>query len=106
MNRGERFYLPACVIAAGLATVSAVTSSPRRQQAVAKAVSRHAIGSFEVVIKPESEARYAMTKTFSGALAGTSRGTMIGDDVLNACTALERFEGTLDGRRGGFVLGV
>ena len=65
---------------------------------------RHAKGGFQVAVKPESETRFAMTKTFSGAMVGTSKGTMIGDRVVDAYTALERFEGTLDGRKGGFVL--
>lgn len=105
MDQGRRFYLPVCMIAAVLATTaSPVTSSPKKQPAVAEAVSRHATGSFEVAIKPESETRYAMTKTFSGALAGTSKGTMVGDSAVNTYVALERFEGSLDGRKGGFVL--
>ncbi len=93
------------MVAAGLATTAPpAIGSPKKQPAAAKAVSRHARGSFEVAIEPESETRYAMTKTFSGALAGTSRGTMIGDSAVNAYAALERFEGTLDGKKGGFVL--
>ena len=98
--------LPCCLHdRKGLATTAlAVINSPGKQQTVAKAVSHHATGSFEVAIKPESENWYAMTKTFSGALAGTSKGTMIGDSAVNANVALERFEGTLDGNKGGFVL--
>lgn len=93
------------MIAVGLATAAApAIGSPKKQAAATKAVSRHASGSFEVAIKPESETRYAMTKTFSGALAGTSKGTMIGDSAVNAYAALERFEGSLDGRKGEFVL--
>ena len=93
------------MIATALATAAPpATGSPRKQPAATKAISRHATGSFEVAIKTESDTRYGMTKTFSGALAGTSRGTMIGDSVVNAYVALERFEGSLDGRKGGFLL--
>ena len=64
----------------------------------------HAKGTFEVTVKQESETRFAMSKSFSGALAGTSKGTMIADNRVTAYAALERFDGTLDGRNGSFVL--
>ena len=48
------------------------------------------------------------TKTFHGALAGTSEGEMLTAGAPAAGSAgyvaLERFTGTLDGRRGSFVM--
>ena len=65
---------------------------------------RHAIGSFDVLVRSESTQRFAMSKTYVGGMAGTSEGVMIGDSVVTAYTALERFEGVVDGRRGRFLL--
>ncbi len=45
-----------------------------------------------------------MSKTFSGAMTGKSAGTMIGSSTVDAYVAIERFEGSLHGRRGSFVL--
>ncbi len=50
--------------------------------------------------------RVHIEKTFSGDLAGTSTVDMISvstGDVPRAYVAIERVEGTLDGRTGGFV---
>lgn len=65
---------------------------------------RHAIGSFEVSVRSETTQRFAMSKTYVSGMAGTSEGVMIGDSIVTAYTALERFEGVVDGRRGQFLL--
>ncbi|WP_405014512.1 DUF3224 domain-containing protein [Kitasatospora sp. NBC_01539] len=53
-------------------------------------------------------ARVRLTKTFEGALTGTSTVEMLsaadGDGQPAAYTAFERFTGELDGRKGSFVL--
>ncbi|MEV6207081.1 DUF3224 domain-containing protein [Kitasatospora sp. NPDC051914] len=53
-------------------------------------------------------ARVRLTKTFRGALAGTSTVHMIsaadGEGRPAAYTAFERYTGELDGRKGSFVL--
>jgi Protein of unknown function (DUF3224) len=73
-------------------------------------------GTFDIVLRPLPEeraagdprARMTFTKTWHGELAGTSDGEMLtaGMPALGAAgyVALERFQGTLAGRRGSFVL--
>jgi hypothetical protein len=75
-----------------------------------------ASGSFDVRITPQTEpafdgtrlGRMLLDKTFHGALDGTSRGQMltVGTETKGSAVyvAVEQFEGTLDGRRGGFAL--
>lgn len=74
-------------------------------------------GTFDVTVTPVPEARTApddtrgrmrFTKTFQGALSGTSEGEMLtaGAPASGSAgyVALERFTGTLGGRRGSFVM--
>lgn len=74
-------------------------------------------GTFDVKITPvpaanaapgDMRGRMTFTKTFQGALAGTSEGEMLTAGAPAAGSAgyvaLERFTGTLDGRRGSFVM--
>ena len=80
---------------------------------------KHATGSFEVTITPEAQgpapdggvptSRMALHKTFSGALVGEAHGTMLAAGTPAAgqaasYVAIDQVSGTLDGRRGGFVL--
>lgn len=82
-------------------------------------MSYHALGTFAVTVTPQEPAsapeggqptaRFGLDKVFSGALTGRAVGTMlsIGTPKPGAAAvyvALDQFEGTLDGRRGGFVL--
>ncbi|MFT3756299.1 MAG: DUF3224 domain-containing protein [Pseudoxanthomonas sp.] len=78
----------------------------------------HAIGTFQVKIKPQQAdnpdaqaggiVRLALDKTFTGALQGQSHGEMLADSdgsrADGAYVAIEKFTGTLDGREGSFVL--
>ncbi|WP_218575850.1 DUF3224 domain-containing protein [Pseudomonas sp. LD120] len=77
----------------------------------------HATGQFNVrlpahPVAPDTEAaqlgRKAIHKTFAGDLQGSSLGEMLNSlgTVPGSAgyVALEKFEGTLDGRRGSFVL--
>jgi hypothetical protein len=81
------------------------------------AMAKHAAGTFELdayeTDKPYDEhldtkiARVHIEKTFSGDLVATSTAELITvttGDVPRAYVAIERVEGTLDGRTGGFVL--
>lgn len=81
------------------------------------AMTKHAAGTFELdafeAEKPYDEhldtkiARVHVEKTFSGGLAGTSMAELITvttGETPRAYVAIERFDGTLDGRSGGFVL--
>jgi len=79
---------------------------------------KHASGTFEVKVIPqkpdnkEAEAanfgRMSLDKKFSGDLEATSKGEMLGamTDVKGSAgyVAMERVSGTLDGRKGAFVL--
>lgn len=75
---------------------------------------RHARGTFEVKVTPVpgdngvASARMSMTKTFAGDLSGTSKGDMWTADTpvqgSAGAVAIEKVEGTLDGRRGTFTL--
>lgn len=80
-------------------------------------MSKHAAGTFELDVfeaeKPYDEhlgvaiGRVHIEKTFSGDLTGTSTAELITvatGDTPRAYVAIERFEGTLGGRTGGFVL--
>lgn len=79
--------------------------------------SRHAAGTFEVKVTPQPADGYAdgamlgrltIDKQFRGDLEGTSRGQMLSamTSVKGSAgyVAIERVEGTLDGRTGTFVL--
>jgi len=74
-------------------------------------------GSFQVTLTPQPAdegvgdaciARMALHKVFEGALAGEARGQMLATRTATpgsaGYVALDRFEGALDGRRGGFSL--
>ena len=75
-----------------------------------------AIGTFEVTMVPQTDehagaaglGRMTIDKTFSGDLAATSRGQMLGArtavDGSAGYVALERVEGTLHGKQGAFLL--
>ncbi|AXA90270.1 DUF3224 domain-containing protein [Massilia sp. YMA4] len=78
--------------------------------------SSSATGTFAIAYTPagvwagmdETCARMTFRKTYAGALAGTSDGTMLtaGDPATGNAgyVAMERFTGTLAGRSGSFVL--
>ncbi|WP_420606978.1 DUF3224 domain-containing protein [Novosphingopyxis sp.] len=72
-----------------------------------------ASGRFDVALEPASDpdmpvARMTLDKTFEGDLTGTSRGQMLAvrTDVEGSAgyVAIERFEGSLGGRKGSFAL--
>ena len=76
----------------------------------------HASGTFEVKLTPQTisgendgvRGRMSIEKQFHGELEGTSRGEMLtaGTNVKGSAgyVAIERVSGTLDGRKGTFVL--
>src|ERR1700761_8251002 len=80
---------------------------------------REASGAFEVTVTPleqtpgsdgmQTLSRFKLKKLFSGPLEGKATGTMLSIGVPRpgsaaVYVALDQFSGTLDGRRGGFVL--
>ncbi len=80
-----------------------------------KAVTNHAIGTFEVKLTPQPDAgvadglgRMSIDKQFHGDLEGTSKGQMLSamGTVKGSAgyVAMEQVTGTLKGRTGSFVL--
>jgi Protein of unknown function (DUF3224) len=79
-------------------------------------VMKHASGTFEVKLNPQADGevgdptvgRMSIEKEFRGELEATSRGQMLAvmTDVKGSAgyVAMERVNGTLDGRRGTFAL--
>ncbi|MEO8295585.1 MAG: DUF3224 domain-containing protein [Gemmatimonadota bacterium] len=79
-------------------------------------VTIHAAGTFEVKMTPQpaddtGEAgafgRFFLDKQFHGDLEGTSKGQMLGATTIEGSggyVALERITGTLNGRKGSFIL--
>lgn len=75
----------------------------------------HATGTFDVKLTPQTDdknadpslARMTIDKQFHGDLEGTSKGQMLaaGDPKTSGVyVAIEKFNGTLKGRSGGFIL--
>jgi hypothetical protein len=73
----------------------------------------HATGTFEVKMNPQPSdppiGRFLFDKQFHGGLDGTSKGEMLaaGNGAAGSSggyVALEQFTGTLDGRKGTFIL--
>lgn len=105
-------------VASALALAGLALGGPVSAQAGATAV-QHATGTFEVKITPEAQApapagglptaRMALAKTFAGAMQGDATGTMLSAGTPApgqpaAYVAVDQFAGTLDGRRGAFLL--
>ncbi len=104
-----------CITAgAGVLTADAHAQSSPSTQA-GSLVTTTARGTFDVTLTPQPAApgdggigRMALDKQFHGDLAGTSQGAMLA--AMTAVSgsagyvAMERVTGTLDGRRGTFVL--
>jgi hypothetical protein len=78
-------------------------------------VTKHASGTFEVKMNPQTDkigdptvSRMSMDKQFSGDLEGTSKGQMLAamTDTSGSAgyVAIERVKGTLHGRSGTFAL--
>ena len=79
-------------------------------------VTKHASGTFDVKLTPQVDdksgdstvGRMSLDKQFHGALEGTSKGQMLAvmTDVKDSAgyVAMERFNGTLDGKTGSFAL--
>jgi hypothetical protein len=95
-------------------TVSAAPSLPAQNKAV---MTTHAKGTFDVKVIPQPAddqaggpfGRLFLDKQFHGDLEATSNGQMLasgtgGENSSGAYVALERVSGTLQGRRGSFVL--
>jgi hypothetical protein len=78
-------------------------------------MTNHATGTFEVKLNPQDDksedkslGRMTIDKQWHGELEGTSKGQMLtGGDVAKGSAgyvAIEKFTGTLNGRKGAFIL--
>lgn len=99
------------------APAGAVTATPSPMLVKEATAMSVATGTFDVKLTPQALAdtsadatlgRLALDKQFHGALEGTSRGEMLSArttfDDSAGYVAIERVTGTLDGRKGSFVL--
>lgn len=96
-----------------IALTCCLASTPGIAREDVKAM-HHATGTFEVKLQPQPAredaglARMSLDKVFSGELAATSRGEMLAARTAQegsaVYVAIEQVDGTLAGRRGGFVL--
>lgn len=98
------------------AGASANSQTPPHAEQKRAAMATRATGTFEVKLVPQSDGkiedstlgRMSIDKQFHGDLEGTSEGQMLtaGTDVKDSAgyVAIERFSGTVHGRRGTFVL--
>ncbi len=107
----------ACLVVSG-SLARAQLQSPASAEAHKRAdVTKQATGTFEVKVNPEPPedkaegstlGRMSFDKQFHGDIEGTSKGQMLtaGTDVKGSAgyVAIERVTGTLNGRKGSFVL--
>src|SRR5262249_50297390 len=104
--RRSRCFVVALSALCGVVSGAALGQAP-------PAATTHATGTFEVTLTPQTPkdapiGRTTLDKTFQGDLKGTSQGEMLG--VFTAVkgsagyVAIERVNGTLQGRRGTFTL--
>jgi hypothetical protein len=96
------------ILAAGLLAVAPVVQAQ-------EPVMQHARGTFDVTLtpvppasdaRPGAPGRMLIAKTFHGGIEGSGAGEMLAtlEGQSGAYVALERVEGTLDGRHGSFAL--
>jgi Protein of unknown function (DUF3224) len=107
-----------CVISAiAFVTLTLAASTMIRGQSTAKegVTTMHAAGPFDVKITPQDDNsgdpllnRMTLEKQYHGDLEGTGKGQMLtaGTEVKGsgAYVAIEKVSGTLNGRRGSFIL--
>jgi hypothetical protein len=111
------FALVICLAPAGPSAHARLQSSGAASAHKGTDMTKHATGIFEVKVipnAPEDKAdgstlgQMSLDKQYHGELDGTSKGQMLtaGTDVKGSAgyVAMERFTGTLNGRKGSFVL--
>jgi Protein of unknown function (DUF3224) len=103
--------LAICLIS--IPSALAQTQSPKTPTTNSEAKVSHASGTFDVKLAPQSSdppiGRFLLDKQWHGGLDGASKGEMLtaGSGAAGSSggyVALEQFTGTLDGRKGSFVL--
>ena len=111
------FALTACLAVAGSLAHARIQSSGTSAAQKGATMTKHATGTFDVKATPEPPedkaegstlGRFSLAKQIHGDLEGTSTGQMLtaGTDVKGSAgyVAIERVTGTLNGRKGSFVL--
>ena len=101
-------------VALGLAVSAFPPPVPQQKGA---AMTKHANGTFDVTIKPQTDAgvgdptvgRMSIDKQYHGDLEGTGQGQMLAGMAAEvkdsgAYVAIERVRGTLNGRKGSFAV--
>lgn len=105
----------AFTLLAGLTFFAATAIAQEKSESKEAPVTTHADGTFDVNIAPldlhfdaDKLARMSIDKTFHGDLQATSQGEMLtaGTDVKGSAVyvAIERVTGTLNGKKGSFIL--
>jgi Protein of unknown function (DUF3224) len=106
-----------CLAAGGSRARTRLQSSGTAPEQKGTDMTKHATGTFDVKVIPEGTddkaegstlGRMSLDKQYHGDLDGTSKGQMLtaGTDIKGSAgyVAMERFTGTLNGRKGSFVL--
>ena len=116
MSITSKFRLLLCLMFC-LAAISGVQAQASKKGDQMKLATTIAKGTFEVKVTPQAAdsgvdaliGRLLMTKQYSGDLTGTSNGQMLGTQSeavsgSGGYVAMERIIGTLNGRKGSFIL--
>ena len=112
------FFLGTIVQSQTITPVKKIDQPVKKIDQKEKVMTQIAKGTFEVKATPQTEeanvgdpsiGRLSMTKQFSGDLEGTGKGQMLGSqsEVVQGSggyVAMERVTGTLNGKKGSFVL--
>src|SRR5262245_32048193 len=111
------FASPTCSIRSAMCSESSRTRISSRAKSSERAAMKRATGSFEVSLQSLSNAevtneallgRMLLNKTFSGDLSASARGQMLSAGTATrgsaGYVAIDRVTGTLDGRKGSFLL--
>lgn len=109
--------LAICLAQGGSGANARMQSSASTEAQKGTVMNKHATGTFDVKVIPETPedkaagstlGQMSLDKQYHGDLDGTSTGRMLtaGTDVKGSAgyVAMERFTGTLNGRKGSFVL--
>ncbi len=114
MQPRTSFWLVAIAFCLILIPSARAQTQPQNSPSVARETKMaHATGSFDVKLAPQPSdpplGRFLLDKQYHGGLDGVSKGEMLtaGSGAAGSSggyVALEQFTGTLDGRKGSFVL--
>src|SRR5882762_7138886 len=115
LHRSRTWALAGICLCLGLGSMTSAQAHPDARASRKEPVMTHAIGTFEVKLTPETTddkdttlGRMAIDKQFHGDIEGTSKGEMLtGMTSVKGSAgyvAIEKVSGTLQGKRGTFIL--